>query len=437
MKITLSIFFLFLVMNFSYCQTPNLYFKGAIKENRSKFYNTIVEKSILKNARLPLTDSTEENWQSAFSSIELLNYKNPLIDSKIKAFFPIISKRSVSFQRSFLQLIYSKYPVVFNNDVKKIFDTAQNLKLKAMAAEYLLLPINKAVFAKKIFDDLEAKAKADTLLKKNPFIIQPAINARIALGFAKETPAQRSMNLLKYIPAFFEDEYLPNNTIVFSFQRKNRNYPGLAIVRNRNGSFIKNNDSSIFNVPQLARSLCNLPSYLTNGSTPQGVFRMSGNEVSTLAFIGPTQNIQLMLPVEATKQHYFQDSSITDNDWSITDYSKILPRTWRNNTMLYETYFAGLAGRTEIIAHGTTVNPEYYKGTTFYPHTPTEGCLCTKEIWSKVDGSRMESNQQKLVDAVNVAGGANGYLIVIELEDVQRPVVLKDIEIYLKISKKL
>ena len=112
----------------------------------------------------------------------------------------------------------------------------------------------------------------------------------------------------------------------------------------------------------------------------------------------------------------------------------MLPDSWKEYYPIYESYYAGLAGRTEIIAHGTTVNPEYYKAQPYYPLTPTEGCLCTKEIWSKVDGKRMQSDQQKLVNALMAAGGANGYCVVIEIDDRQKPVSLNDILAYLKIK---
>ena len=90
-----------------------------------------------------------------------------------------------------------------------------------------------------------------------------------------------------------------------------------------------------------------------------------------------------------------------------------------------------MAGRTEIIAHGTTVNPEYYTNQPYYPLTPTQGCLATKETWSTLDGKRIESDQQKLVNAVKVAGGADGYCIVIEIDDQQKPVGIEEILPYL------
>jgi len=55
------------------------------------------------------------------------------------------------------------------------------------------------------------------------------------------------------------------------------------------------------------------------------------------------------------------------------------------------------------------------------------GCLCTKEIWNEEDGKRITSDQQQLVNAIQLAGGPNGYYIVIELNDEQRPVTPEDI----------
>ena len=44
----------------------------------------------------------------------------------------------------------------------------------------------------------------------------------------------------------------------------------------------------------------------------------------------------------------------------------------------------------------------------------------------------MESDQQKLVNAIKKAGGADGYCVVIEIDDQQEPVSIKEILRYLK-----
>ena len=198
-------------------------------------------------------------------------------------------------------------------------------------------------------------------------------------------------------------------------------------IRNIEGKFIRDSAGNIFNVPQLARSITDLPGYLTNGNTPQGIFRMYGFGVSSSSFIGPTTNIQLTMPAETSLQFFMKDSTITDTAWTEEWYKKLLPASLKNYASLYGSYYAGKAGRTEIISHGTTVDPEYYKGTTYYPLTPTQGCLCTKELWSGYNGSRVYSDQQKLIEAIKLAGGPDGYCVVIELDDKKQPVNINEV----------
>jgi hypothetical protein len=230
----------------------------------------------------------------------------------------------------------------------------------------------------------------------------------------------------------FSKNFLPGQEVMYSIQRKNRDYPGMVIIRNAAGNFITDSLGKIFTVPQLARSISNLPGYLTNGNTPQGLFKMYGFKVSMGNFIGPTPNVQMGMPVELTLQKFFDNDYILDTTWSIDYYQNLIPKNLHNFLPLYESYYAGLAGRTEIIAHGTTIDPSYYEGKPYYPLTPTEGCLCTKEIWN---GKRLESDQQKLVNGLLKAGGANGYCVVIEIDDKNTPVALKDVIPYLSVGK--
>jgi hypothetical protein len=138
------------------------------------------------------------------------------------------------------------------------------------------------------------------------------------------------------------------------------------------------------------------------------------------------------MPHETSPQYFLKDTGLKNIAWSLDNYKKMLPKSLQNDQSLYESFYAGKAGRTEIIAHGTTVNPAYYKTQPYYPLTPTLGCLATKEIWSNVDGKRMETDQQKLVDALKKAGGANGYCIGIEIDDQQKPVSMDEILSLLK-----
>ncbi|GAB2827014.1 hypothetical protein GCM10027043_30790 [Ferruginibacter profundus] len=402
-------------------------FKGAIKANREKLYNSIIKNSITQNLSLPLSDSTEADWEDAFSAMELINYRQPWVNEKIKTAFTGIEKRSAEFQRALMELVYTNYTTEFKSNINSLFSKTTYAKVFAMCTEYLLR-------ADKSRNNIESIASI--VYNKNP---EDFDNAEMAseIQFEILWPimqlAEKESSKIKLKPAvLLNNNFLKNNIVVYSIQRKNRNYPGLVVVRDKNGKFIRDDTGIIFSVPQLARSITNMPGYLTNGNTPQGIFRMYGFAVSKSPALGPTENLQLTMPFETTVQHFLKDSSITDTVWTPELYERLLPAGLKKYHPIFGTFYASAIGRTEIIAHGTTVDPEYYKGQTYYPYTPTAGCLATKEIWSAIDGKRTISDQQKLVDAIKKAGGADGYIIVFEIDDQQKPVSINEVLPYLK-----
>jgi hypothetical protein len=387
---------------------------NTVQSNRIKELDNLV-KSINKNLSLNLTDSTEEAWQDAFYAMELILYHNPFVDARIPAVFDSLEKRSSSFQRAFLEMVYTIYPKEFVPQIALLIKRTDNPKLIAMCAEYLMRNKNMEEYKPALLKRMEEIEQSNGVTVEVPFF--EFLKKKLQLKSLKCPPVKDLLNA----------SFLPGEMVVYSFQRKNRNFPGLVLVRGKDGKFIKDANEKYFSVPQLARSNSNMPGYLTNGNTPQGIFKIFGFAVSKSIFIGPTTNIQMVLPYENS----------TDVADSITrlmgdNYRFLLPVSWKDYYPVYEAYFAGKGGRTEIIAHGTTVNPKYYTMKPYYPLTPTQGCLCTKEIWSTVDGKRIESDQQKLVDAVKKAGGASGYCLVIEIDDQQKPVSLKDVLPFIK-----
>ena len=391
-----------------------LYVKDAKAENRARLYKSLLA-GINRDLSLPLADSTEENWMDAFYSVELLHYRSPWVEGRIHEAFKNIEQRSIYFQRSLIEVIYDAYPLSFEKEVEFLLCTTTDLKCFAACAEYLL--------------KIQKPCSTIVGLKIGQRLIQYPDTALMKM---LQSHMSVSPQIIPSLNELLHHTFFTNAKIVFSFQRKNRNYPGLTIVRDSAGNFIKDDNGNLFTLPQLARSISNMPGYISNGNTPQGIFRMHGMDVSRSVFIGPTPNIQLTMPFETSIRHFMNDSSNTDSVWTTDCYRKLLPESWKNYFPFFESYYAGKAGRTEIIAHGTTVDPAYYKGQTYYPFTPTLGCLCTKELWNEQDGTRKESGQQQLIDAVKKAGGADGYYIVIELNDEQRAVSISDIQPLLK-----
>ena len=420
-KIMLSaIVFVLLVPLAAFTQTAApVYFSGAIKAKRAAQYKNIVQNTITKNLSLPLNEDTEENWQDAFWAMELLHYKSPWADTRIGLAFDSVEKRTTGFQRALLELAYTSYSNRFIKPVTALLNKSMEVKIIAMCTEYLL---QNNSFTPAML----AQIKKPTLVKngKDSAILWQLFN-RI-----KNQAGQKNSATIKTI---LSTEFLKGRTVLYSLQRSNRNYPGLAVIRDSTGKFVTDDEGNVFSVPQLARSISNLPGYLTNGNTPQGIFRLYGFDTSKTTFIGPTTNIQLTMPFETSLQHFFNDSTITDSIWTAAWYKKLLPARLKNYEPLFESFYAGMAGRTEIIAHGTTVDPDFYKGESYYPQTPTMGCLCTKELWSGEDGKRIESDQQKLAVALMKAGPPDGYCVVIEIDDAQKPVTIEEV---LSLSKK-
>jgi hypothetical protein len=106
----------------------------------------------------------------------------------------------------------------------------------------------------------------------------------------------------------------------------------------------------------------------------------------------------------------------------------LLPESWKNFRAVHESFRAGAIGRTEIIAHGTTIDPDYFKDKPYYPYSPTLGCLCSAEIWDSSRGTIKDSEQLRLVNGFVRSPGTTGYLIVIDYFNQKRALSLADIE---------
>jgi hypothetical protein len=418
-KYFLSFFFLIFSSQSIWAQyDAPLYTSYTTDAARAKMNERLIKNTINKNLLLPLSDDTEENWQDAFNAMEVMDYKTPFTEQKIRIAFDSIDIRSISFQRAILEVAYTNYPGEFLLQTQSLLDKTINPKIFAMCAEYII--------QHKQDDDIKNKLSKKVVEKfsdsanKNPILFM--LQTRLA------THHINSLSINEVLNEILNKNFLPNQIVMYSFQRKKRDYPGMALIRNANGNFVTDSLGNIFNIPQLARGISNLPAYLTNGNTPQGIFRMYGFSVSMSNFIGPSANVQMGMPVEISMKKFFDDSTILDSVWTMDRYQKLIPQKLQNYLPLYLSYYSGLAGRSEIIAHGTTIDPKFYVEKPYYPLTPTQGCLCTKEIWN---GKRLESDQQKLVNALLKAGGANGYCLVIELDDENAPVTINDVLPYL------
>lgn len=391
---------------------------------RHRFDSALVSWSILTNLKSPLQNADDEyDFQSAFWPMELIGYKSPYVHQRLSFAFQRAAACSPDFQRRLVEIVYTNYPDSFSTQVRQIMAQTDSPKVFAISAEYLWRGGRHPAEQEGIESLLQMKFQGADLATHPVLRI---LQRRLAR--ASPSPGFRpSPETIPSLVSLFSEEFAPGLTVVYSFQRKDRDYPGLAVVRRPDGHFVRNPDGTIFAVPQLARSITDLPFYLTNGNTPQGVYRMSGFAHSSSRFIGPTTDIQLSLPYEIPPDSFLVTPAPGDTTWTMDAYQNLLPIAWRGYAPAFDAYYAGKAGRTAIIAHGTTINPEYYKGTPYYPWTPSQGCLCAHETWDPITGIRLKSDQQKLVDAVASAGNGTGYGCVMDLSDAHAPVRIQEI----------
>jgi hypothetical protein len=307
-----------------------------------------------------------------------------------------------------LELIYTLYQNKFSFKVEAFAKETNNPKLFAMCAEYLKRSGNDMNYI------------LEEYIKRNPLLIDHPIMVMLKNNLSNQS------TLSPPIEDLFGNSF-EHKLVIFSIQRSNRDYPGLLVIRKPDGKFLRDDSEKIFSIPQLARAINDLPGYITNGNTPEGILSIRGIDFSKNVFIGPSPNLQLVLPYEVGPQKYFHNE-VTDTVWNKDFYSNLLPDSWKNYFPIYEAYYAGKAGRNEIIAHGTTIYPGFYFGSSYSPFTPSLGCLTTIELWSLETGKIVESDQIKLMNAFNDAGADNGYFVVVNIDDQHKPISFDEIE---------
>lgn len=377
---------------------------------RKKHDAFLVDSIIKKPLQYPISNVTEKEWQKAFWAMQLMLYKEAAVETKLREAWNSVHERTEGFQKALLEVSYTLYPASFTESVTELLNKTKYPGVFVRSAEYLLLtgeekPVLSLV-EKKIHTDFNSSTYA-------------------GLEYLVERLSDTSKQTRVSFAPLFSQDFLKGETIIYSLQRKNRDNSGIVIIRKRDGEFVKNSDGSIFYVQQLARSITNYPYYITNGNTPQGIFRWTGFDTSDNNYIGPTTNLQMVMPLESSPAVFFNNHTLVDSQWTKQKYASLLPPSLRFYKPLYESYKAGVIGRSEIIMHGTTINPAYYQGRKYFPNTPSLGCLCSFEKWNS-DGQLTYSNQKILVDILFQIGAKSGYVVVLEIDSTNDHVSIKD-----------
>ena len=372
---------------------------------------------------LPPGPEADQKLPSALAAAALFNIEKDRVRVHLLAVLPSAHEKSAAYQRAVLSAAHTQFWSESAPLLPALLPKINTPREFAIGAYTLLRHVESAVQRQTLMTMLQTQFP--------DWANEPRLRAlERRLTIAPLTDLAQRPPLVDLLVAPLRAGY----PVVFSFQRHDRERAGLALVRGADGRFVKNADGSYFNIAQLAMARTNLPGTITNGNTPQGVFVVKGTGTATNQWIGPTPYLESMLPVEAPVALFDTPAArdtlpVTTSDenktaWTEQTYMSFLPSSWRNYFPIKEALLAGLAGRDEILAHGNTVNSAYYQGASYFPAAPSAGCLVAMEYWSKEDGTLVHSDQLALVKAF-VSGGMDvGYLVVVDIDDQPRPVLL-------------
>lgn len=403
----------------------DLYSVSVLYQRRVALEKDLRERITGRNMSLPLDSNSEDKYMSACWAVSQFLIWTPEVAHGFGTLFDNYTALSYDTKKALLEAVYAVAPTRYTTPINNILEKEEDPKLFSLCAVYLY----RADTSTENSNTLKIR-----MVEKFPDYDSLPLLHELAdyLSYHSQRQKKRSPDL----SSLFTYQRANKQKTVYSFQRWDRDYPGLAVVQGEDGRFIRDGQGRLQVFQQLARSGSDLPYFITNGSTPQGVYSMQGTDVSRINFIGPTPNLQLLMPFEGSWEKYFQLADDTSQQQAPIDslqmYLRLLPPDWQLYSPMLEVWSAGQAGRTEIIAHGTTIDPEYFKDKPFYPLTPTMGCLCAKELWNPTSGHPLVSEQLNLVSAFLSAPGKKGYLYVINVDDQHKPVTRAEVETWVK-----
>jgi hypothetical protein len=385
--------------------------KFVLYERRQQFNTYLQQQTIAATMNAPLDSTTEDKYTEACWAISQFLIFNSAVENGFQKLFAQYPSLSYDTKRSFLEALFATTTTQYATAILQLAQQETVPKLFAMQAVYLQRAGMNVQHVQLMLAAKFTNYQSHTLLSTLYTYLTDKTN--------------EALPLLTQLFAHQQQLQMP---IIYSFQRSNRNYPGLAIIQYSNGKFARNENGQLIAIQQLARSASNLPYFITNGSTPQGAFSIVGTAISNNHFIGPTPNIQLVMPYEDDSLYYHFNTDTSKS--TIEKYNQLFPASWANWQGKNEVVAAGKIGRTEIIAHGTTIDPDYFKAQPFYPLTPTLGCLCAKETWNIFNGKIDKSDQFTLANTFAKDPKQKGILYVINLNDAQAAVGLQEVEAF-------
>ncbi len=236
-------------------------------------------------------------------------------------------------------------------------------------------------------------------------------------------------------------QIVPQQTHMYVLCRPNRDVLCLAVIKDRNGKFLKQN-KQLWSAPLLLQSLRNLDWSFTNGRTPQGIYRMEGVSLqpddAEFHAYGQFSLVNLFVPFEDGVNTFLPNQLPNQKGKFIGNlqaYQALLPPTWRAYLPIQQTYWAGNAGRSLFRIHGSGAAIDFFQNKSAvvnannFNWNATLGCLSAIEIYDN-RGSLIKADMPKILDALNTVGKGKveGFVIVVDVPSLSnQPVTVSEI----------
>jgi len=398
--------------------TAELRSNYTTEASRIKFRKNIRGKCLWLSNNSP-SRSNEKVWSSYLREIDLAIYRDSLLLLTLDKNIGYLQNGSSQFQKKYIESLYIFSPMKYKEEVEIIADNTSSEMVFTISVNYLL-NIDKST---------EAVAKCINLMKEK-FSKWESSPVLVSLHFDLANRIRIDTLKTPSIQALLNHNFQDGKTIIFSFHRKDRSYPGLTFIKNPDGNFVQNEDGSIFSIPQLARSVSNLPGYVSQGNTPEGIYSIVGFYITPTESIGPTPIVLTRIPFEVSPKLFYHDES-KDEIWRRSSYASLLPEEWKNYFPIFGAFNAGKSGRKLIVMHGSTDDLSFYKNEPYYPLSPSKGCLTSIEIWDEKSGRPIRSDQAELMNAFFSTEKLEGFLVVVDIDEKKKPVKIEEILKYI------
>ncbi len=398
-------------------QLTNIQTEVVLYPRRERF-KEYLHQMVKVNLSVPYHADKEESYNQALDAVTQFMLNDTVTIHYLQQALITYAQLPSGTQKALLEAILSMQSPAFVTTIQQLLQHEKQPKHLAMMAEYVLQNTTKPRITT-IADLL--KLLPQTTIDNGDSI---SLTNLLRQYLLEKRRVPWFLDSAQWCALFALQQQKHEKTI-YSIQRHNRNFAGLAIIQNADGRFARDSTGALLVFQQLARSASNMPYFVTNGNTPQGMFAIVGADISRNQLIGPSPNIQMVMPFE--NDSLFFGSDTLQNFHKQQLYRSLWPPSLQQYSPIWQAYEAGYIGRSEIIVHGTTIDPDYFLQQPFFPLVPTMGCLCTYENWNIFNGKLLKSQQLQLANAFFADGVMSGKLVVLEKDNVQQPVSLNEV----------